>query len=141
MTHNVSPSSASSASSSSPSSSSSSSSASSSSFFPFSFSFSFSFSFFFFFERYLESETLWEQPCDLVFPCALSNQIDGAAAETLASGGCKGVIEGAHAPCTADAIKIFKQNGMHFAPHKATMACGGFLGGHTLEVWKRNLRA
>ena len=37
------------------------------------------------------------------------------------------------APCSPAAIRLFKKRGLHFAPYKATLACGGYLNGHNLE--------
>ncbi len=83
--------------------------------------------------KYSDPESMWTIPCDLAFACAMPGQVDAAAAEQLVAAGCAGVIEGAQAPCTAEAVQIFKQRGAAFAPYKATLACGGYLSGHQLE--------
>lgn len=40
--------------------------------------------------KYNEPENVFSVPCDLVFPCAQHNMIDGPTATTLADMGCQG---------------------------------------------------
>ena len=60
--------------------------------------------------------SIWELPCDIALPCATQNELDGAAARTLADNGCKFVAEGANMPSTADAIEVYRERGIHFGP-------------------------
>ncbi|OQR84916.1 NADP-specific glutamate dehydrogenase [Achlya hypogyna] len=67
-----------------------------------------------------EETSFWDHPCDLAFPCAMQNDINDVAAKKLVKNGCKGVFEGAHLPCTPEAIKVFQQHNVLFGPCKAT---------------------
>ncbi|WKD59041.1 NADP-specific glutamate dehydrogenase [Corynebacterium caspium] len=70
------------------------------------------------------SGSVWDLPCDVALPCATQNELDGDAARTLVANGCKFVAEGANMPSTAEAIDVFRANGIHFAPGKASNAGG-----------------
>jgi glutamate dehydrogenase (NADP+) len=61
---------------------------------------------------------------DIALPCATQNEIDGPNAEALVKNGCICVAEGANMPSTPDAIKIFQDNNILFAPGKAANAGG-----------------
>ena len=73
--------------------------------------------------------TPWDISCDIALPCATQNEIDSDAARALAKGGCRFVAEGANMPCTADALRLFEENGMRHAPGKASNAGGVALSG------------
>jgi len=66
----------------------------------------------------------WFLPCDIALPCATENELDGDAARTLIDNGCRAVGEGANMPCTSEAIDIFREAGILFAPGKAANAGG-----------------
>lgn len=86
--------------------------------------------------KFSEPANIFDIPCDLVFPCSVSDEIDGAAARTLANNGCIGVIDAAHAPSTPDAVKTYKKLGLMYAPAKATLSAATKLtscGGDTLK--------
>lgn len=68
--------------------------------------------------------SLWNLECDVALPCATQNELDGDHARTLLQNGCKYVAEGANMPSTADAIEVFRENGIHYAPGKAANAGG-----------------
>ncbi|KQB86688.1 NADP-specific glutamate dehydrogenase [Corynebacterium lowii] len=68
--------------------------------------------------------SLWDLACDVALPCATQNELDGDHARTLASNGCRYVAEGANMPSTAEAIEVFRKEGVHFAPGKAANAGG-----------------
>lgn len=68
--------------------------------------------------------SIWSLPCDVALPCATQNELDGDDARTLAANGCKFVAEGANMPSTAEAIEVFREKGIHFAPGKASNAGG-----------------
>ncbi|RKX36246.1 MAG: NADP-specific glutamate dehydrogenase [Verrucomicrobia bacterium] len=73
----------------------------------------------------LKSEgRIWDIPCDLAFPCATQNELDGNDAETLVKNGCKLVAEGANMPSTPDAVTIFQKAGVLYGPAKAANAGG-----------------
>ncbi|MGJ7920644.1 NADP-specific glutamate dehydrogenase [Neobacillus sp. LXY-4] len=67
---------------------------------------------------------IWSIPCDIALPCATQNEIDEAAANTLVLNGVKAIGEGANMPSTLEAIKIFLNNKVMFAPAKAGNAGG-----------------
>jgi glutamate dehydrogenase (NADP+) len=73
---------------------------------------------------YRASGNIWDVPCQLAFPCATQNELDGASAATLVRNGCVAVIEGANMPVTPEGIKIFIDAGIAYAPGKAANAGG-----------------
>ncbi|WP_205474455.1 NADP-specific glutamate dehydrogenase [Nocardioides sp. SYSU D00038] len=68
--------------------------------------------------------SVWDVPCEVALPCATQNELDGAAARTLADHGAIAVAEGANMPCTPDAVRLFHERGVLFAPGKAANAGG-----------------
>ena len=66
----------------------------------------------------------WAVPCDLAFPCATQNELDGDDAKSLLANGCRAISEGANMPSTLDAIGAFLQAKILFAPGKASNAGG-----------------
>ncbi len=73
---------------------------------------------------FVPGRNVWEVPCELALPCATQNEIGATDAVTLVTNGCRTVVEGANMPTTPEAIKIFKQAGVRFAPGKAANAGG-----------------
>lgn len=67
---------------------------------------------------------IWSIPCDIALPCATQNEIDQASAKLLVQGGVKAVGEGANMPSTLEAIDVFLDNNVLFAPAKAANAGG-----------------
>ncbi|MCM3626801.1 NADP-specific glutamate dehydrogenase [Paenibacillus glycanilyticus] len=67
---------------------------------------------------------IWTVACDIALPCATQNEIDKASAELLVRNGVKAVGEGANMPSTLDAIDVFLDNKVLFAPAKAANAGG-----------------
>ncbi len=67
---------------------------------------------------------IWSIPCDIALPCATQNEIDKASAELLVQNGVKAVGEGANMPSTLEAIGVFLDNKVLFAPAKAANAGG-----------------
>ncbi len=67
---------------------------------------------------------IWTIPCDIALPCATQNELNLDSAKVLVSNGVKFVAEGANMPSTPDAIKYFQDNGIFFAPGKASNAGG-----------------
>lgn len=67
---------------------------------------------------------IWTIPCDIALPCATQNEIDKASAELLIRNGVKAVGEGANMPSTLEAIDLFLEHGVLFAPAKAANAGG-----------------
>jgi len=74
--------------------------------------------------KYTEGTGLWNVPCDVALPCATQNELHLADAKALAANGCIAVGEGANMPCTAEAVEVFLEKGIMFAPGKAANAGG-----------------
>jgi len=74
--------------------------------------------------RFVTGASIWEVPCDIALPCATQNELDGGDALELARNGCTVVAEGANMPCSPDAVKVFAEAGVTFAPGKAANAGG-----------------
>jgi glutamate dehydrogenase (NADP+) len=66
----------------------------------------------------------WSVPCDLAFPCATQNELDGDDAKVLVANGCQLVSEGANMPSTLDAVGVFIDSKILFGPAKAANAGG-----------------
>ena len=67
---------------------------------------------------------LWIHKADCAFPCATQNEVDEEDANNLVAGGVQLLAEGANMPCTPEAIHILKDNGVIYAPGKASNAGG-----------------
>ena len=67
---------------------------------------------------------IWSIPCDIALPCATQNELNKEAAQILVSNGVKAVGEGANMPSTLEAIDIFLEDQVLFAPAKAANAGG-----------------
>ena len=74
--------------------------------------------------HHVRDGSIWDVPCDIAIPAATQNELDGAAATTLVRNGCLAVSEGANMPSTPDAIRVFGEAGVLFAPGKAANAGG-----------------
>ena len=81
---------------------------------------------------------IWTVKCDIALPCATQNEIDEESAKTLVANGCMAVAEGANMPSTPEAIAVFQNNGLLFAPAKASNAGGVATSG--LEMSQNSLR-
>jgi len=66
----------------------------------------------------------WEVKCDIALPCATQNELNGDDAKMLVANGCYCVCEGANMPSTPEAIEVFMENKILFAPGKAANAGG-----------------
>ena len=80
----------------------------------------------------------WAIKCDIAIPCATENELDLSDAKNLIKNGCKTVGEGANMPCTAEAINLFTNNKVLYAPGKASNAGGVAVSG--LEMAQNSLR-
>jgi len=66
----------------------------------------------------------WEVKCNVAIPCATQNELNKEDAENLVKNGCVCVAEGANMPSTPEAIEVFQENKILFAPGKAVNAGG-----------------
>lgn len=84
------------------------------------------------------SKGIWSVNCDIALPCATQNEIDEASAKQLVANGVIAVAEGANMPSTPEAIKVFQENGILFAPAKASNAGG--VATSALEMSQNSMR-
>lgn len=80
----------------------------------------------------------WSVKVDVAMPCATQNELDENDAKELVKNGCKCVCEGANMPTTIEAYKVFSQNGVLYAPGKASNAGGVATSG--LEMSQNSMR-
>ena len=81
---------------------------------------------------------IWGIPCDIALPCATQNEIDEETAKIIVAGGASVVAEGANMPCRPEAIRVFQEAGLLFAPAKAANAGGVATSG--LEMSQNSIR-
>lgn len=73
---------------------------------------------------YLAGKRPWSIPCQVAFPCATQNEIDGADAKALVDNGCLCVCEAANMPTTPEGVDHFLAAKLLFGPGKAANAGG-----------------
>lgn len=73
---------------------------------------------------FLAGQRPWNLPCDIALPCATQNELDAEDARTLLKNGCICVAEGANMPSTLEAVDLFIEAGILYAPGKASNAGG-----------------
>ena len=88
--------------------------------------------------QFFEGKTPWSVPCNLAFPCATQNELNGDDAALLVKNGLMCVSEGANMPSTPEAIEVFRKAKILFAPGKASNAGGVATSG--LEMSQNSLR-
>jgi glutamate dehydrogenase (NADP+) len=81
---------------------------------------------------------IWSLPCDIALPCATQNEIDKASAAQLILNGVQAIGEGANMPTTIEAVELFLENNVLFAPAKAANAGGVAVSG--LEMSQNSMR-
>ncbi len=72
----------------------------------------------------LDYNPLWNHRAECAFPCAVENEIGEKDAYNLINNGIKLVCEGADMPTSSEAIKIFQDKKLLYAPGKAANAGG-----------------
>jgi len=80
----------------------------------------------------------WSVNCDIALPCATQNELNEEEAKTLVANGCMLVSEGANMPTTPEAVEVFQNAKILFAPGKASNAGGVATSG--LEMSQNSLR-
>lgn len=88
--------------------------------------------------EFFENEKPWKIKCDIAFPNATQNELNGGDAALLLANGCFCVAEGANMPSTPEAIHLFKEAQILYAPGKAANAGGVAVSG--LEMSQNSLR-
>jgi len=86
----------------------------------------------------LDYNPLWDHKADCAFPSATQNEINGKDAANLVKNGVKLVCEGANMPSTPEAIDVFLDNKLLYAPGKASNAGGVAVSG--LEMAQNSMR-
>jgi glutamate dehydrogenase (NADP+) len=85
-----------------------------------------------------EGEKPWSVAVEVALPCATQNELNEDQANLLVKNGCIAVVEGANMPSTPEAISLFINNKILFAPGKASNAGGVATSG--LEMSQNSLR-
>jgi glutamate dehydrogenase (NADP+) len=88
--------------------------------------------------QYHENKRPWTVPCELAFPCATQNEINGKDAESLVRNGCIALTEGANMPTEQAGMNVFHKAKMLYAPSKAANAGGVAVSG--LEMTQNMMR-
>jgi glutamate dehydrogenase (NADP+) len=86
----------------------------------------------------LHHNPLWDYKGDCAFPCATQNEINGKDAQNLMKNGVSLVAEGANMPSTPEAIEVFLDHRILYAPGKASNAGGVAVSG--LEMAQNSMR-
>ena len=86
----------------------------------------------------LDYNPLWNYKSDCAFPSATENEINAKDAANLIKNGVHLVCEGANMPSTPEAINIFLDNKILYAPGKASNAGGVAVSG--LEMAQNSMR-
>ncbi len=81
---------------------------------------------------------IWTIKCDVALPCATQNELDEESAKALVKNGVIAVAEGANMPSTPEAVAVFQNAGVLFAPAKAANAGGVATSG--LEMSQNSMR-
>ena len=88
--------------------------------------------------KYVPGARPWGEKGEIALPSATQNEIDQQDAEMLVKNGVIAISEGANMPCTPEAIHIFQENKLLYAPGKAANAGGVSVSG--LEMTQNSER-
>ena len=88
--------------------------------------------------KYVAGAKPWYEKADIALPSATQNEIDGDAARSLVANGVIAVSEGANMPSTPEAVKVFQEARILYAPGKAANAGGVAVSG--LEMTQNSER-
>ena len=88
--------------------------------------------------KYVPGARPWGEKADIALPSATQNEIDGDDARQLVANGVLAVSEGANMPTTPEAIAVFQQAKILYAPGKAANAGGVSVSG--LEMSQNSVR-
>ena len=88
--------------------------------------------------KYVEGARPWGEKADIALPSATQNEIDGEDARKLIANGVMAVSEGANMPSTPEAIRVFQEAKILYAPGKAANAGGVSVSG--LEMTQNSER-
>ena len=88
--------------------------------------------------QYFEGQKPWGIKADIALPSATQNELNGEHARTLLANGVMAVSEGANMPCTPEAVHLFQEARILYAPGKAANAGGVSVSG--LEMSQNSAR-
>ncbi|MBP7310335.1 MAG: NADP-specific glutamate dehydrogenase [Candidatus Cloacimonetes bacterium] len=88
--------------------------------------------------KFFPGKRPWEVKVDVAIPCATQNELDENDAKTLMANGCFCVCEAANMPSTPEAVNVFLNHKILFAPGKAANAGGVATSG--LEMTQNSMR-
>ena len=88
--------------------------------------------------KYVPGGRPWAEKADIALPSATQNELNQSDAEALMKNGIIAVSEGANMPSTPEAIAIFQQHKILYAPGKAANAGGVSVSG--LEMTQNSAR-
>ena len=88
--------------------------------------------------KYVEGARPWSEKADIALPSATQNEINGDDARKLIANGVMAVSEGANMPSTPEAIKVFQEAKILYAPGKAANAGGVSVSG--LEMTQNSIK-
>ena len=71
-----------------------------------------------------DGHAVWDIECYAAFPCATQNEVTEVDARNLIKNGCVSLTEGANMPSTTEAVEVFVESDICFAPAKAANAGG-----------------
>ena len=74
--------------------------------------------------KYVPGAKPWGEKADIALPSATQNELNGEHAQMLVDNGVIAVSEGANMPSTPEAIRIFQEAKILYAPGKAANAGG-----------------
>ena len=90
--------------------------------------------------KYVEGAKPWFEKGDIALPSATQNEINEEAAQALIANGVFAVSEGANMPSTPEAIKVFQDAKILYAPGKAANAGGVAVSGLEMSQNSERLR-
>ena len=88
--------------------------------------------------KYVEGAKPWGEKCDIALPSATQNELNGDHARQLVANGCIAVSEGANMPSTPEAVRVFQDAKILYAPGKAANAGGVSVSG--LEMTQNSIK-
>jgi glutamate dehydrogenase (NADP+) len=74
--------------------------------------------------KFVPEGRVWAVPAEVAMPSATQNELNGQDASMLVKNGLIAIGEGANMPCTPEAVRVFLDAGILFAPGKAANAGG-----------------
>ena len=88
--------------------------------------------------KYVAGAHPWSEKADIALPSATQNELNGDEAKQLVANGVIAVSEGANMPSTPEAIRVFQEAKILYAPGKAANAGGVSVSG--LEMTQNSIK-